>query len=152
MPVLSEYEFGLTMAFNAFSRWMVRCMTAAGAPGMSPLEVQVLHSVNHRNREKTLTDLCLLLDVEEVHNVAYALKKLEKKKLLESGKRGSEKTVCVTPEGALLCRRYREVREDLLVRTVQMLSRSEDGISDLSALLRGLSGTYDQAARAAAAA
>ena len=33
LPALSEVEFALTMANNAFQRWMVRCMTAAGLPG-----------------------------------------------------------------------------------------------------------------------
>ncbi len=27
---LSEFEFGLTVLHNAFNRWMVRCMSAAG--------------------------------------------------------------------------------------------------------------------------
>jgi predicted MarR family transcription regulator len=29
---LSEFEFGLIVAWNAFSRWAVRCMAAAGCP------------------------------------------------------------------------------------------------------------------------
>ena len=29
---LSELEFGLIVAWNAFSRWAVRCMAAAGCP------------------------------------------------------------------------------------------------------------------------
>ena len=29
---LSEFEFGLIVAWNAFSRWAVRCMAAAGRP------------------------------------------------------------------------------------------------------------------------
>ena len=39
MPELSEMEFALTMANHAFQRWMSRCMTAAGMPGLAPLEV-----------------------------------------------------------------------------------------------------------------
>jgi predicted MarR family transcription regulator len=49
---LSELEFGLIVAGNAFNRWMVRCMNAAGLPELSPLDILVLHSVNHRNRAK----------------------------------------------------------------------------------------------------
>mgnify|MGYP006211774209 CR=1 FL=1 len=29
-PELSEFEFGLIIAWHGFSRWMMRCMTAAG--------------------------------------------------------------------------------------------------------------------------
>lgn len=45
---LSELEFGMIIAYNAFSRWMTRCMTAAGQPDLSPLEILIVHNVNHR--------------------------------------------------------------------------------------------------------
>ena len=151
MPVLSEYEFGLILASSAFSRWTVRCMAAAGAPGMSPLDVLVLHAVNHRGREKTLADLCLVLNIEDTHTVSYALKKLERDGLIETGRQGKEKTAAISRNGAELCARYGQIREDLLVRTVKTLSIDEEDLSNLSALMRGLSGTYDQASRAAAA-
>ena len=42
---LSELEFGLIIASNAFSRWMTRCMAAAGQPDLNPLEILILHNV-----------------------------------------------------------------------------------------------------------
>src|SRR5207249_3936091 len=48
---LSEFEFGLIIASNAFNRWVVRCMAAAGVKEMTTLEVLLLHHVNHRGRE-----------------------------------------------------------------------------------------------------
>ena len=48
-PELSEFEFGLIIANNAFSRWMVRCISAAGVKDMAPVDVLVLHHVNHRD-------------------------------------------------------------------------------------------------------
>ena len=42
-PELSELEFGLIIFNHAFSRWMVRCMAAAGGPVMTALDVLVLH-------------------------------------------------------------------------------------------------------------
>ena len=35
-PELSEFEFGMIIANNAFSRWMVRYMSAAGVKDMAP--------------------------------------------------------------------------------------------------------------------
>ena len=151
MPALSELEFALTIANNGFGRWMVRCAAAAGLPGLTPLEILVVHSVNHRDREKTLADLCLVLNVEDTHLVAYALKKLARAGMVETGRRGKEKTVTISPAGADFCARYHALREALLVRTVKTLAIDENDLSRLAALLRGLSGTYDQAARAAAA-
>ncbi|RVV98230.1 transcriptional regulator [Mesobaculum littorinae] len=144
-------EFALTMANHAFQRWMGRCMAAAGAPGMAPLEILILHLVHHRERPKTLADICLVLNVEDTHLVNYALRKLDERGLVAIGRKGKEKTVAISPEGAALCARYGEVREALLVRGVKAVGIDPAEISRLAALLRALSGSYDQAARAAAA-
>lgn len=151
LPPLSELEFALTMANHAFHRWMVRGMAAAGAPGLSPLEVLVLHQVHHRGRPKSLADLCLVLSVEDTHTVTYALKKLEAQGLVASGRRGKEKTVTITPAGEAASLAYRRVREGLLVSSVAATGLDPAEISRLAALLRTLSGQYDHAARAAAA-
>ena len=150
LPELSEVEFALAMATNAFNRWMTRCMTAAGEEGLSPLEVFLLHTVNHRGRQKTLADICLVLNIEDTHTVTYALKKLEGRGLVESGRRGKEKTVGVTPAGEAACARYHEIREAVLIGAMRHLSIDPDDVSNIAALLRVLSGHYDQAARAAA--
>lgn len=151
LPELSEMEFALTMANNAFQRWMVRCMTAAGMPGLTPLEVLIVHLVHHRARPKSLADICLVLNIEDTHLVNYAVKKLEGHGLVESGRSGKEKTVAITAEGRRYCTLYGKVREGLLVRSVQQLGLDRVELSRLAALLRTLSGSYDQAARGAAA-
>ena len=51
-------------------------MAAAGMPGSGPLDVMVLHTVNHRDRPKKLADICFTLNIEDTHTVNYALKKL----------------------------------------------------------------------------
>lgn len=151
LPALSEVEFAVTMMVNAYHRWMVRCMTAAGVEGLGPLDVLVLHSVNHRGRPKTLADICLVLNIEDTHTVTYALRKLEKAELIATGRRGKEKTAEITPKGADACMEYRRIREALLVGPVKTLGLDEKELSRLAAVLRSVSGHYDQAARAAAA-
>ena len=150
MPSLSEMEYALTVASNAFSRWMVRCMSASGLSGLAPLEVQILHSVNHRDREKTLGDLCTMLNIEDTHVVSYALKKLVSLDLVVAGKRGKEKTVQISPQGAKACEKYKEVREALLISSITALGLEENEVSQIAKMLRSLSGQYDQAARGAA--
>ncbi len=149
-PALSEIEFAKTMCVNAFQRWMVHCMAAAGAPGMTPLEVQVLHLVFHRNRPKSQAQICLMLNIEDTHLVSYAIKKLTAQALVSSGRRGKEKVVSITPEGATLCSRYAAVREALLLPNALNLGFSAEELSRLAQLMRALSGVYDQGGRAAA--
>lgn len=150
MPSLSEMEYALTVASHAFSRWMVRCMSASGLSGLTPLEVQILHSVNHRDRQKTLGDLCTMLNIEDTHLVSYAIKKLVSLELVIAGKRGKEKTVEISNKGADACARYKEVREKLLVASITAMGMEEQDVSAIAHMLRALSGQYDQAARGAA--
>ena len=150
LPALSELEFGLNMITHAYQRWMIRCMSAAGVPDLSALDVLVLHHVVHRQRPKTIADLCLVLDVEDTHLITYAAKKLQSLGLVASGRRGKEKTLTATDAGRSACARYREVREALLTHAVAATGINPERLSELAATLRTLSGHYDQAARAAA--
>jgi predicted MarR family transcription regulator len=145
----SEFEFGLIVAYNAFSRWMVKCMSAAGQGEMSPLEILVLHNVNHRSREKRLTDVCFLLNIEDTHTVNYALRKLLKAGLVTSEKRGKEVFYSTSDTGAALCESYRDVREQCLLEGLSRMDISGDDLREIGSSLRALSGQYDQASRAA---
>jgi predicted MarR family transcription regulator len=150
LPALSELEFALTMANHAFQRWIVRCTVAAGGPSLSPLEVLIVHLVNHRERPKTLADIRIVLNIEDTHLANYAVKKLTEHGLVKAGRKGKEKTIAITDKGTLLCKRYREVREALVVQAAHQLGHDPAEMSRMAAMLRALSGAYDQAARAAA--
>jgi len=149
-PGLSEVEYGLILASHAFDRWIVRCMAAAGFPGLSPMEIMILHSIRHRDREKKLADICLVLDIEDTHVVTYAIRKLEAAKLLATGRTGKEKTVKITERGSEACKTYAEVRKHLLVDPTANARPSEQTLSETAAILRFISGAFNQAARAAA--
>jgi len=150
MPALSELEYAMTVTTHAAQRWMVLGTAASGLSGLSAMDVQVLHSVFHRERAKSLSQLCLVLNIEDTHLVNYSIKKLEGLGLLKTGKRGKEKTAEITDAGAKACKRYHEIREALLIDAVHSLGLDIQEISKAAALLRVLSGQYDQAARSAA--
>lgn len=147
---LSEFEFGLTVVMNAFSRWIVHCMSASGLPELTPLDVVVLHHVNHRSRGKRLSDICFIMDVEDSHLINYSLKKLLALGVVESTRNGKEVTYGTTAQGREHVERYREIREACLINALKADEALNTQIGDLALLLRMLSGVYDQAARSAA--
>lgn len=148
-PELSEVEFGMIIATHAFDRWMIRCMSAAGVKDMTPVDVLVMHHINHRGTEKRLADICFVLNIEDTHVVSYSVKKLLGMKLVSSTKRGKEAYLKATPEGAALCERYRQVREACLLPGFSGSEEENRRFGEIAQLLRTLSGRYDQAARAA---
>lgn len=147
---MSEFEFGLIIASNAFNRWVVRCMAASGVDDLSALDVLVLHSIHHRGRPKRLADLCLVLNVEDSHTVTYALKKLTRAGLVAGTKKGKEIHYTVTAKGRQACERYAETRVDCLLKSLRAVGLSTSELGLFADRLRALSGLYDQAARAAA--
>ena len=118
--------------------------------GSFPIDVLVLHTAFHRGKPKRMADICLVLNIEDMHVVSYAIKKLARLKLVSSLKQGKEKVVFTTEAGAQACQRYHEIRENLLVRSVAAMGLDQHALSRIAAQMRVLSGHYDQAARAAA--
>lgn len=146
---LSDHEYSLIVAHNAFNRWITRCMAAVGYPDFSPLDILVLHSVNHRKRAKRLADICFVLNVEDQHTVNYSLKKMLKSGLVEGERRGKERFYRTTTQGETVCRSYLAIRTKCLRDAAERQDDSGDGFHHLATALRDLSGFYDQVARAA---
>ena len=124
-------------------------MSSAGLPGLSPVEVMILHTIRHRDRPKKLSDICLSLGIEDTHVVNYAVRKLEAAELVVTGRVGKEKSVIISAIGADACARYAEIRERLFVASAKRALSDEESLSDIAAVLRFLSGAYEQAARSA---
>lgn len=147
---MSEFEFGLIVAGNAFHRWVVHCMSAAGLKDLMPLDVLVLHHVTHRARNKRLADVCFIMNIEDTHLINYSLKKLQNLGVVASSKSGKDVTYASTESGRDYVLRYREIRETCLINALNADDGLNRDIGELARLLRLLSGIYDQAARSAA--
>ncbi|HEX7044261.1 MAG TPA: winged helix DNA-binding protein [Burkholderiales bacterium] len=146
---LSEFEYGLILASNAFNRWAVRCMGATGVKDMTITDVLVLHHINHRAREKKLADIAFTLNIEDTHVVNYSLKKLVGLGLVKTERRGKEVLYSTNEAGQAVCKRYFEIRERVLVSNLLGTDDERLELREAARFLRLLSGLYDQAARAA---
>jgi predicted MarR family transcription regulator len=149
-PELSEFEFGLIVVNNAFNRWIVRCMAAAGLSDLAATDVLLLHHVHHRGRGKRLADICFTLNYEDAHVVAYSLRKLVALGLIQTNKAGKEVLYSTSEVGHEWVLKYRDIRNACLMPSVQLQSKDAQALADMAQALRSLSGVYDQAARAAA--
>lgn len=144
---LSEFEYGLTMMNNAFNRWMQSCSTTSGMPELSPLDILVVHNIYHRDRPKRIADVAFTLNIDDLHNVSYAVRKLVKLDLVTSFRQGKDTFYKVTEAGEDFCRHYRDIREQCLVEVLKSM-QINDQLGDAATLMRTLSGFYDQASRA----
>lgn len=147
---MSELEYAMTMTYNAFSRWMMHCMKTVGYKDFNPLDILILHNINHREKEKRLADIAFMLNIEDTHTVNYAVKKLIKAGLVEGQKTGKEIFYRTTARGQQVCLEYGKIRNACLLETASAAGRDFDEISHVAKVLRNTSGLYDQASRAAA--
>lgn len=151
---LSELEFAIINLSYGFSRWVETCMAASGTRGLSRTDILVLHAVNHRARGRRLAEICMVLNIDDTHLVAYSLKKLVAAGLAAVRRIGRESHYESTEAGDAACLDYRRVREQFLVTSVRWLTdgRQPSMLPETTLLLRTLTALYDQAGRSATAA
>jgi predicted MarR family transcription regulator len=149
-PALSELEYGMIRLSHALDRWTARCMSAAGVPGLSPVEIIIIRTLCDGDEPKTLSDLCSALHIEERHIARYAVRKLEIAGLVKTGRSGREKVIRTTDKARKALVAYFEIRERLLVGPVKAFDLShEDLHSTLASHMRAMCRYYEQAARSA---
>jgi predicted MarR family transcription regulator len=147
---LAEFEMSMIVFWNTFSRWVERCGQAAGVEESSTFDLLILHFLRLRGRPLRAVDIGFALSVEDQHLVSYSVRKLVRQGLLRSEKNGKEILYTPTHKSDASYRRYIELRQKLLVSATEMIQNPTHDIVALGAMLRALSGIYEQAARAAA--
>ncbi|MBN9307426.1 MULTISPECIES: winged helix DNA-binding protein [unclassified Devosia] len=147
---LSDLEFSMIVAVNGFWQWVVHCAEAAGARGLSALDILVLHAVNQRARNKRLSDICLVLNVEDSHTVAYALKKLEEQGYVAHRQDGRDRIYAASPDGDALCGRYLEVRDATLIDSLRLDGTDFAQLDETARSLARMTRYYAHASRIAA--
>jgi predicted MarR family transcription regulator len=145
---LSEFEYALIIGSAAFARWVERCMAVAGTPGLASQDILILHAVNHRARGRKLSDICMVMHMEDPHVVSYSLKKLIAHGLVGFEKLGRERHYATTRKGDEVCNRYRQTRDRMLVDIFSKVA-IHDGAQAAADFLRTMTALYDQAARLA---
>jgi predicted MarR family transcription regulator len=146
---LSELEFAMIVSINGFWSWVAHCAEAAGGRGMGPLDVLVLHAINARARNKRLGDICLVLNVDDTHTVAYALKKLEDYGYAMHRQDGRDRIYESSPDGDAFCARYLKVREASLVESLRTDGFDFGRLDEATRTLNRMARYYSHASRTA---
>jgi predicted MarR family transcription regulator len=146
---LSDLEFSMIVSINGFMSWVSHCAEAAGGRGMGPLDVLVLHAINQRARNKRLADICLVLNVEDSHTVAYALKKLEDYGYATHRQDGRDRIYQSSPDGDAFCARYVEVRQRALVDSLKLDEVDFAKLDEATKTLNRMARYYSHASRTA---
>lgn len=146
---ITRFEQSLQVLKNAFEQWVKRCGSRAGLNNLSSLEIQVLHIVGRAKEARRVVDISFVLNVEDTHNVNYAVKKLLKAGLLRGLRSGKDVAFVITEEGGARMDAYAEIKRQFLLEASTKFSSQEIPLEDLAGKLQMLSALYEQAARKA---
>jgi predicted MarR family transcription regulator len=149
--ILSDWEFAhITFSFG-FMRWVEKCMEATGLRGLTALDILVLHAVHLRAKRRRLSEISMVLNVDDSHLVAYSLKKLVAAKLVQTVRDRRESRYETTPYGDEACAAYLAIRRKFLTPIVNLVADAPKEIGHMATVVTILTGIYDQAARQATA-
>lgn len=148
---VTEVEYALMRSYEAFGRWQAECLATVIEFAASGPENALLHIIRMNDRPKSVRDLALMTNREDIPNIQYSLRKLLKGGLVKrtgSGRAGV--TYEVTPLGERVTERYADIREVLLIGAVKRIPDLAGRLEDAARTLELMTGIYEEAARAAA--
>lgn len=145
---ITELEFSLFRTTAAFERWQAECIAAVAHRPFNVLDNALLHVIRLKDRPKNVTELGRLLNREDIANIQYSVRKLQKAGLIERQASNKRKgtTYRVTPRGEELTDRYAEVRAELLMKLIPSIEHWNEQVQVTHRFLDLMRGIYEQAA------
>lgn len=149
---LTELEFALFRISEAFERWQSDCLACCADGNLSGTDNALLHMIRMHDRPKSISDLARLLNRDDLSNLQYSLRKLNKAGLVEKAQSDSKKgaTYRVTLQGTKVTDLYAQYRKELLLTLTRSIEGFEGRIESVSHSINLMVGMYDQAACVAA--
>lgn len=147
---LTELEFALMRVGEALSRWESECFAASSGILAGGSEIALLHVIRLHERAKPLKELARLTNRDDVPNLQYALRKLNKLGLIRQAGGRSNAVYSVTDRGRQITDRYAQIRAELLIEFTRSVTGANERFRQATQTLNLLTGIYEQAARVAA--
>lgn len=149
---VTELEYSLMRAWEAFCRWQSEGLAAVTGMDMSGGDNAILHVIRLRERAKGLKEIARLVNRDDIPNIQYSLRKLQKAGLIEMSTGGKRKgaTYQVTDKGRRVTEDFASLRRKLLIGFTRAVTNAEAELTHASLALDLMTGIYEQAARIAA--
>lgn len=147
---LTSFELELWRVFHGFLRWQEDCERCFNNYDLSGNDISVLHVIRVRNNPKTIYDVARILNREDMYNMQYSIRKLERLGLIEKvAKKNRKMTVyTVTEKGITDTDVFATARRSIVV---DLLKKEPDlKIEEVIAVLGKLKVIYDEAGQIAA--
>ena len=148
----TEFEWAVMRFFSAFERSCLQLSITGGSSDLSFQELVLLHVVGMQHHAQTSHSIARQLNRDDIQNLQYALRKLEKRGLIGKslGDRSKTAHYSITSEGRECVELYAKIRTQLLTGRTELVSEIDSKLQEATQLLSVLTGIYDDVARVAA--
>ncbi|MBI1731556.1 MAG: winged helix DNA-binding protein [Gammaproteobacteria bacterium] len=145
----TEFEWSLLRFQQAWERWVTQLADVAGMGDLSYIESVVLHVIRMQDRPKTAAQIARQLNRDDIPNIQYCLRKLEKMGLCRKVKEKTPKTFAyeATEAGRTLTDNYADLRRQILTEQTMIIGQVDSKLAEASKLINLLTGMYDEAGR-----
>ena len=150
--ITTEFEWAVMRFFSAFERSCLQLSVTAGARELPFQELVLLHVVAMQHHPQTSQSIARQLNRDDIQNLQYALRKLEKRGLITKCVAERSKTAhyAITAAGREAVGFYAQIRAQLLTGRTELVSEVDAKLKEATQLLSVLTGIYDDVARVAA--
>ena len=150
--ITTEFEWAVMRFFSAFERSCLQLSVTAGARELPFQELVLLHVVAMQHHPQTSQSIARQLNRDDIQNLQYALRKLEKRGLITKCVAARSKTAhyAITAAGREAVSFYAQIRAQLLTGRTELVSEVDAKLNEATQLLSVLTGIYDDVARVAA--
>lgn len=142
----TDIELRLWRTHYGFIRWQEKCEKLANGIDLSYDELAVLHVIGMMEIPKTVYDIGLILNRDDIHNIQYNIKKLLKNGFIDkevSSKHKKQYQYFLTAKGLNDISRYTKLRKQILMKAF-LQTRKEFSVPK-SDELDNLRKLYDEA-------
>jgi predicted MarR family transcription regulator len=148
----TDFEWSLLRFTQAWERWVMQLGGLSGMEELSYIEIVVLHVIRMQDRPKTGAQIARQLNRDDIPNIQYCLRKLEKMKLCRKVREKASKTFAyeATGAGRLLTDNYAEMRRHLLTEQSKIIGQVDIKLAEATKLINLMTGLYDEAGRISA--
>ena len=148
----TEFEWSIMRFFVAFERSCLQLASVSGSGDLTFQELVLLNVVAMQRHPQTAASLARQLNRDDIANLQYGLRKLEKEQLVVKNKepRGKTYTYDITGDGIKRVEHYAQVRRKLLTSKVDFIEGVDAKMETAGKLISVLTGIYDDVARASA--
>lgn len=148
--VVAEFEHALICLCEAFGRYNMQGLAGVSdEASFSGQDNMVLHIIQTLDRPKSLSDISRFMNRDDLANIQYSVRKLQKAGLIEKASDRSARgtTYRTTEDGREVVAAFVARRRDLVLAPAEEMEQLREQLRGATKVMSHFIGLYDQAAR-----